>query len=85
LYPRLTRDPDRGGYRVTHVYRADPDYPERLSPLVKPGVGVTKGDVIEMINGVATLSVSQPAALLRNQAGRQVLLPKVSSASGWGK
>ena len=30
--------------------------------------------MIESVNGVATLSVPDPAALLRNQAGRQVLL-----------
>jgi tricorn protease len=37
-------------------------------------VGIEEGDVIDSVNGVATSSVSEPGALLRNQAGRQVLL-----------
>ncbi len=70
----LERDEPRGGWRIEHIYRADPDYPNRLSPLARPGVDVKEGDVIELINGAATLSVPHPWALLRNQAGKQVLL-----------
>jgi tricorn protease len=74
LGARMVRDPAGGGYRVAHIYETDPDYPDRSSPLVRPGVNVLEGDVIEMINGVAALSVPNLAELLRNQAGRQVLL-----------
>jgi tricorn protease len=74
LGARLVRDSDHGGYRIQHIYRADPDYPERLSPLAKPGLNIAEGDIIETINGAPTLSVPQPEALLRQQAGRQVLL-----------
>ena len=77
----LERDEPRGGWRVEHVYRSDPDYPHRLSPLDRPGVDVKKGDIIELINGVATLSVPHPCALLRNQAGKQVLLRVKSSGT----
>jgi tricorn protease len=70
----LTRDDAAGGYRVAHIYRTDPDYPDSMAPLARPGVDVHEGDVIEAINGVATLSVDDPATLLRDQAGRQVLL-----------
>jgi tricorn protease len=70
----LIRDETAGGARVEHVYRADPDRPDRLSPLARPGVDVGDGDVVTAINGVATLSVPDPAALLRNQADKQVLL-----------
>jgi len=70
----LKRDETAGGLRVQHVYRADPDRPDRLSPLARPGVDVADGDLIESINGAAALSSPDPAALLRNQAGRQVLL-----------
>jgi len=70
----LERDETAGGLRVTHLYRADPDMPEELSPLARPGVGVKEGDVITAINGVPTLSVVDPGELLRHQAGRQVLL-----------
>ncbi|HEY9174220.1 MAG TPA: S41 family peptidase, partial [Verrucomicrobiae bacterium] len=60
--------------RVEHVYQNDPDYPESLSPLARPGVDVKNGDVLLRINGVATLGVSDPEKLLRAQAGKQVLL-----------
>ena len=74
LGARLVRDPAAGGERVDHVYRTDPDRPGELSPLARPGVGVEDGDVIEAINGVSVLTVPDAGALLRNQAGKQVLL-----------
>ena len=74
LGARLERDEAGGGYRVDYVYRADPDYPDELSPLANPDVGVVAGDVILAINGVAALSVSHIGELLRNQEGKQVRL-----------
>jgi tricorn protease len=70
----LSRDESAGGYRIEHIYRSDPDYPDELSPLARPGVDVSEGDVITAINGVSTVSVVDPAVLLRNQAGEQVRL-----------
>jgi tricorn protease len=70
----LARDEAAGGFRVEHIYRADPDYPDELSPLARPGVDVGVGDVITAINGVPTTSVHELGALLRNQAGEQVRL-----------
>ena len=70
----LRRADKLGGYVVEHVYRADPDEADRLSPLSRPGVAVEAGDIIESINGTPTLSVPDVGVLLRNQAGRQVLL-----------
>ncbi|HEV7925692.1 MAG TPA: S41 family peptidase [Verrucomicrobiae bacterium] len=69
-----TRDEAQGGYRIEHIYVSDPDFPERLSPLAKPELNITNGDIIQAINGVPVLSVASPAALLRNQDGRQTLL-----------
>lgn len=69
----LERDEAAGGYRVKHIYRADPDEPAKLSPLMKPGVDVKEGEVIEAINGDSTLKEA-PSLLLRNKAGQQVLL-----------
>ena len=74
LGAELTRDSAAGGYRIAHIYENDPDLPDQLSPLGKPGLGIHDGDVITQINGVPTLSVQDPAELLRNQTGRQVLL-----------
>ncbi|HET7585234.1 MAG TPA: S41 family peptidase [Gemmatimonadaceae bacterium] len=74
LGARLERDSAAGGWRVAHVYRADPDRPDRLSPLARPGVDVHEGDVILAVNGVAASSLADPGEALRDQAGKQVLL-----------
>ncbi len=74
LGAKITRDEKAGGYRIDHIYQSDPDYPDDLSPLARPGLDLQEGDIIEMINGVNTLSVPHPESLLRNQAGQQVLL-----------
>jgi tricorn protease len=70
----LARDEAAGGWRVERLYRSDPDLPVAAGPLRAPGVDVDEGDVIESVNGLATLSAVDPGALLRNQAGKQVLL-----------
>ena len=74
LGARLVPDKTAGGYRVSHIYKSDPDYPEDASPLLRPGVDIREGDVIEMVNGMRTLSAPDISELLRNQIGRQVLL-----------
>lgn len=81
----LERDETAGGYRVVHVYKHDPDEPDQASPLARPGVEVVAGDVITMINGVATLSVPDIAVLLRQKAGKQVLARVKVGAPGEGK
>ncbi|HKK27367.1 MAG TPA: S41 family peptidase [Gemmatimonadota bacterium] len=82
LGARLVRDPDAGGYRVAHVYRSDPDLPDGLSPLARPGVGVHEGDVVTSIDGVPTLSVADYRSLLRRKAGEQTLLGVRPSGGG---
>ena len=69
-----SRDAAAGGWRIEHIHRADPDFPAEWGPLARPGVGIQEGDVITRINGQSTLSVPDPGALLKRQAGRQVLL-----------
>jgi tricorn protease len=73
LGAQLVRDERAGGWKVQRVFRTDPDEPAKLSPLAKPDVDVRDGDVVLAVNGVPTLT-SDPGALLRGQAGRQVLL-----------
>jgi len=82
LGARLVRDEAKGGYRVEHIYRADPEYPETVSPLGKPQSTIREGETIAAINGVPTLSVADPALLLRNTAGQQVLLEIKPAAGG---
>jgi tricorn protease len=81
LGARLKRDDAAGGFRITHIPQTDPDFPDRLSPLARPGVDVATGDVIQEIDGISTLSVDDPAVLLKNKVGRQVLLKLRSQAS----
>ena len=75
----LRRDEAAGGYRVDHVYRTDPDEPQHRAPLARPGVDVGAGAVIRSINGTPTLDAVHVGALLRNQAGRQLLLEVVDA------
>jgi tricorn protease len=77
-----TRDDKAGGYRVAHIYRSDPDIPGELAPLARTGVDVREGDVIEAVNGVPTLSARDIHALLRDQAGKQMLLRVKPKAGG---
>ncbi len=81
----LARDEKAGGLRVVHVYRADPDYPDRLAPLARPGVDVHDGDLIETVNGAGVLTVPDVAELLRDKADRQVLLHVRAGAGGAGR
>ena len=74
LGARLERDPDTGGWRVAHIYRADPEYPDALSPLARPGVKIREGDLILAINGRSLADEPHPERLLRNQAGKPVRL-----------
>jgi tricorn protease len=74
LGARTARDVKAGGHRVTHIYQSDPDLPDELSPLLRPGVTLKAGDVITQVNGVATAAVPELSQLLRGQAGKQVLL-----------
>ncbi|MBL9127956.1 MAG: PDZ domain-containing protein, partial [Verrucomicrobiales bacterium] len=74
LGARWSPDPAGGGWRVDHIYRGDPDFPDELAPLARPGVDVKVGDVIVSIDGRPTASVLDPSVLLRRKAGKQVLL-----------
>jgi tricorn protease len=74
LGAEFTKDAATGGFRVTRIYMSDPDFPQALSPLRRNGAGIKEGDIIEAINGTATSLAPDLGVLLRNQAGRQVLL-----------
>jgi len=82
LGARWTRGEAAGGYRLDYIYQSDPEFLERRGPLLKPGLGIKPGDVIVEINGTPTLSVPDAAALLRNQANRQVLLTLKPATAG---
>lgn len=70
----FVRDPAVTGYRITQIYQGDPDYPESLSPLVRPGVELKVGDAILAVNGVDAMELPDLMTALRNQSGKPVLL-----------
>ncbi|CAG0999120.1 tricorn protease [Phycisphaerales bacterium] len=78
----LSRDQAAGGYRVNHIYKSDPDEPQRRSPLARPGVDVAEGDIIAQVNGRDALDAPDLSMLLRNQSGKQVLLKVIPKAGG---
>jgi tricorn protease len=71
---RFTFDPNASGWRVDSIYQSDPDYPRGLSPLLQPQVDLKVGDVITSVNGRPTTAGVPLEALLRQQAGKQVLM-----------
>ena len=81
LGAQLLRNVAAGGYVVRHIYRTDPDYPDKLAPLAAPEANVQEGDILQAINGVPTLDVEHPALLLKNKMNQQVLLRVQSAAT----
>jgi len=82
LGARLERDASAGGYVVRHIYKSDPDRPDKRAPLARPGVDVAEGDVIVSVNGRDALSAADIGELLRNHAGKQVLLRVLAPGQG---
>ncbi len=74
LGAKLIRDNKQGGYRIDHIYKADPDYPDERSPLDDPYLDVEDGDIITSVDGKPVLSSNDIGELLRNKEGKQVLL-----------
>lgn len=70
----LVRDEPAGGWRIARIPATDANWPDEASPLARPGVDVREGDVIQMVDGAATLPVPDIGALLRNKTGKPVLL-----------
>ena len=55
------------GDRIDYIYQTDPDYPDEMSPLADPDLGISAGDVITAVNGRSVLDEVDIGALLRNQ------------------
>ncbi|MBX3715811.1 MAG: PD40 domain-containing protein [Burkholderiales bacterium] len=62
------------GARIERIHRADPELPGEAPPLSRPGVDAREGDVIVSVDGRAVAEVADISLLLRDKAGKQVLL-----------
>ena len=74
LGANTSRDKKKGGFRIDYIFKADPDYPNKKSPLDAPYLDIKEGDVITRVNGRDALSATDIGELLRNQANKQVRL-----------
>jgi len=62
------------GMRIDHIYKSDPDYPDFSSPLNKPELQISEGDVITAINYVSVKDEADLNELLANKVQLPVLL-----------
>ncbi len=74
LGARFSRDEKAGGFRIDHIYKADPDYPDEKSPLDDPYLDIRVGDIVTSVNGKPTSSALDIGELIRNEVGKQVRL-----------
>jgi tricorn protease len=70
------------GDRIDYIYQSDPDYPEEMSPLADPDLGIMAGDVITAVNGTSVLEEVDIGALLRGRIDRPVRLAIKSASDG---
>ena len=66
------RDRKTKGFKLVHRYEADPDLPNKWSPLAHPDVQIDVGSIILSVNGQAAGTVAHMGELLMDQAGKQV-------------
>lgn len=63
-----------GTVRIARLYRADPELINDLPPLSKTEVGAKEGDILVALDGRPVRDVGDVHALLRDRAGKQVLV-----------
>jgi tricorn protease len=79
----VNRDEANGGFRIDYIYKTDPDYPHRRSPLDDPYLDVQEGDIITHVNGTEALSALDLGQLIRHQAEKQVRLRVKRGDEAW--
>ncbi|MBZ9611010.1 S41 family peptidase [Rheinheimera maricola] len=75
--------PTKGGLLIKHIYRTDTELPAQAAPLAKPGVAAKAGDIITAVNGQTVTTLASLTNLLRNQAGKPVLLNLTRDKLQW--
>jgi tricorn protease len=74
LGAEFTYDEEQDGWRISRIARGDAWDEKSDSPLNKPGVNVSIGDVLLMVNGVRLRKDFPPEMALLNLAGSEVIL-----------
>lgn len=64
----------KSGVVIEHIYQTDKELPHFSSPLNSVESNVKEGDIIERINGHKVVNIAEVNAMLRNKAGKQVLI-----------
>ena len=64
----------KGGVLIERKYRFDREVLTEAPPMAMPGVDAQEGDLITAVNGIASSDLESFHRVLRNQAGKQVLL-----------
>lgn len=77
----FSRDENKKGFKIEHIYKVDPDYPDNKSPLDDPYLDVRNGDIITKVNGKDVLNAVDIGELIRNEAGKQVRLTLLRGTS----
>lgn len=73
-------DPDRGGYRVTHIVQGDPWLEEVCSPLSRLGAQIQVGDIIMGVDGQPLNEAFTIEQALVNRANTEVQLTVMPAA-----
>ena len=66
--------PVASGLEITSIWDGERDRPDTLGPLLRAGVDIREGDIIQSIDGRGINSLSDLSDALDNRAGQQVLL-----------
>ncbi len=74
-------EPVADGFRVSHVFRTDPDLPGERSPLARLDVQIVEGETITSVDGVSAAGQPDMGAMLRGKSGDSVRLG-VRAANG---
>jgi tricorn protease len=69
---------DARGLKISHIYRNDPDFPETLSPLAKPGLRIKEGDIVTAVNDVQVKDFRGISELLENKVNLPVKLSLIN-------
>ncbi|MEO7445072.1 MAG: S41 family peptidase [Ferruginibacter sp.] len=67
-------EPSANGIRISHIYKTDQDYPEKASPLQRPGQAIKEGDLITAVNNFTVKNMNDLGQMLANKDGIPVKL-----------